>query len=161
MNEIKNEVKIVAYESQYKEAFKALNEEWIKTFFVMEASDYKLLDNPEEEILKKGGHIAFALLNGKAVGTCALVKTQDEPLIFELSKMAVSPEAQGKKLGYLLGNALVDKAKELGAQKVFLVTNSMLIPAIKLYEKLGFKHIPVTDAGYDRVDVQMQLDINN
>lgn len=32
MNDTKNEVKIVAYEPQYKEAFKALNEEWIKTF---------------------------------------------------------------------------------------------------------------------------------
>jgi putative acetyltransferase len=159
MNETKNEVKVIAYELQYKEAFKTLNEEWIKTFFVMEPGDYKLLDHPEEEILNKGGHIAFALLNGKAVGTCALVKTQDEPLIFELSKMAVSPESQGKRLGYLLGNALVDKAKELGAQKVFLVTNSMLVPAIKLYEKLGFKHIPVTDVAYERVDVQMQLDI--
>lgn len=157
MNDIKNEVKIVAYEPQYKEAFKALNEEWIKTFFVMEAGDYKLLDHPEEEILNKHGHIAFALLNGEVVGTCALVKTEDHPLVFELSKMAVSPKAQGKKLGYLLGNALVEKAKELKAEKVFLVTNSILVPAIKLYEKLGFIHTPVGKAEYDRADVRMEL----
>ncbi|PTT20651.1 MarR family transcriptional regulator [Chryseobacterium sp. HMWF028] len=160
MNDINNEVKIVTYESQYKKAFKALNEEWIKTFFVMEAGDYKLLDHPEEEILNKGGHIAFALLNGEAVGTCALVKTEDHPLTFELSKMAVSPKAQGKKLGYLLGNALVEKAKELNAEKVFLVTNSILVPAIKLYEKLGFIHTPVGKAEYDRADVRMELVFN-
>lgn len=160
MNDIKNEVKIVTYEPQYKEAFKALNEEWIKTFFVMEASDYKLLDHPEEEILNKGGHIAFALLDGEAVGTCALVKTEDSPLIFELSKMAVSPKAQGKKLGYLLGNTLVEKAKELKAEKVFLVTNSILVPAIKLYEKLGFIHTPIGHAEYDRADVRMELVFN-
>ncbi|UKB83886.1 GNAT family N-acetyltransferase [Chryseobacterium sp. MEBOG06] len=159
MNDINNEVKIIAYEHQYKEAFKTLNEEWIKTFFVMEAGDYKLLDHPEEQILEKGGYIAFALLNNEPVGTCALVKAGDKPLTFELSKMAVSPKAQGKKIGYLLGNALIGKAKELNAQKVFLETNSILVPAIKLYEKLGFKHIPITDAGYDRVDVQMQLDL--
>lgn len=159
MNDINNEVKIVAYEPRYKEAFKMLNEEWIKTFFVMEAGDYKLLDHPEEQILEKGGYIAFALLNNEPVGTCALVKAGDEPLTFELSKMAVSPKAQGKKIGYLLGNALIEKAKALNAQKVFLETNSILVPAIKLYEKLGFKHIPITDAGYDRVDVQMQLDL--
>jgi hypothetical protein len=29
-------------------------------FFKMEASDYKLLDHPEEYILNKGGHIVFA-----------------------------------------------------------------------------------------------------
>ncbi|WP_343660641.1 GNAT family N-acetyltransferase [Chryseobacterium sp.] len=160
MNDIKNEVKIVAYDPQFKEAFKALNEEWIKTFFVMEAGDYKLLDHPEEEILDKGGHIVFALLDGEAVGTCALVKTEDHPLTFELSKMAVSPKAQGKKLGYLLGNALVEKARELHAEKVFLVTNSILVPAIKLYEKLGFIHTPIGKAEYDRADVRMELIFN-
>jgi len=159
MNDTHNEVKIIAYEPQYKEAFKVLNEEWIKTFFVMEASDYKLLENPEEQILNKGGHIAFALLNGEVVGTCALVKAKEEPLTFELSKMAVSPKAQGKKIGYLLGNALVEKARELKAEKVFLETNSVLVPAIKLYEKLGFRHMPITNPGYDRVDVQMELDL--
>lgn len=157
MNDNNNEVKIIAYEPQYKEAFRALNEEWIKTFFVMEPSDYKLLDHPEEEIINKGGYIAFALLNGEAVGTCALVRAHEEPLAFELSKMAVSPKAQGKKIGYLLGNTLVEKARDLKAEKVFLETNSILVPAIKLYEKLGFKHIPITNPGYDRVDVQMEL----
>ncbi|MDW9381330.1 GNAT family N-acetyltransferase [Chryseobacterium sp. JV558] len=160
MNDNNNEVKIAAYEPQYKEAFKALNEEWIKTFFVMEASDYKLLDNPEEHILNKGGYIVFALLNNEAVGTCALVKEKEEPLTFELSKMAVSPKAQGKKIGYLLGTALVDLAKSLNAEKIVLETNSVLVPAIKLYEKLGFKHVPIVDAGYDRVDVQMELNLN-
>lgn len=161
MNDNNNEVKIIAYEPKYKEAFKTLNEEWIKTFFVMESSDYKLLDNPEEQIINKGGYIAFALLNGEAVGTCALVKAHDEPLAFELSKMAVSPKAQGKKIGYLLGNALIEKARELKAEKVFLETNSILVPAIKLYEKLGFKHTEITNPGYDRVDVQMELDLQS
>nr|WP_315035723.1 GNAT family N-acetyltransferase [uncultured Chryseobacterium sp.] len=159
MNDTQNEVEIIAYEPQYKEAFKSLNEEWIKTFFVMESGDYKLLDNPEEKIINKGGYIAFALLNGEAVGTCALVKSKEEPLTFELSKMAVSPKTQGKKIGYLLGNALVKKARELNAERLFLETNSILVPAIKLYEKLGFKHMPITNAGYDRVDVQMELDL--
>ncbi|MGH1518472.1 GNAT family N-acetyltransferase [Chryseobacterium sp. JK1] len=160
MNDINNEVKIVAYEPQYKEAFKNLNEEWIKTFFVMEPGDYKLLDHPEEEILAKGGYIAFALLSGEVVGTCALVKTEDHPLTFELSKMAVSPKAQGKKLGYLLGKTLVEKARDMKAGKVFLVTNSILVPAIKLYEKLGFQHTPVSHADYDRADVQMEIDFH-
>ncbi|UKB79760.1 GNAT family N-acetyltransferase [Chryseobacterium sp. MEBOG07] len=160
MNDMNNEVTIIRYQPEYKEAFKVLNEEWIKTFFVMEASDYKLLDHPEEQILNKGGYIAFALLNGEAVGTCALVKAKDEPLTFELSKMAVSPKAQGKKIGYLLGMTLIDLAKNLNAEKVVLETNSVLVPAIKLYEKIGFVHVPIVDAGYDRVDVQMELTLN-
>ncbi|MCT2563579.1 GNAT family N-acetyltransferase [Chryseobacterium herbae] len=161
MNEMNNEVTIINYEPQYKEAFKTLNEEWIKTFFTMEAGDYKLLDNPVEHIIEKGGHIVFALLDNEAVGTCALVKLSDEPLRFELSKMAVSPKAQGKKIGYLVGRALVDKARELKAQSIFLETNSVLVPAIKLYEKLGFKHMPISDSAYDRCDTQMLLEIND
>ncbi|UWX59946.1 GNAT family N-acetyltransferase [Chryseobacterium oranimense] len=160
MNDTNNEVKIIAYDPQYKDAFKALNEEWIKTFFKMEAGDYKLLDNPEEHIINKDGHIVFALLNNKPVGTCALVKISDIPLRFELSKMAVSPEAQGKKIGYLVGKALIEKAKELGAESIFLETNSILVPAIKLYEKLGFKHMPVSDSAYARCDTQMLLEFN-
>ncbi|WP_343611116.1 GNAT family N-acetyltransferase [Chryseobacterium oranimense] len=160
MNDTNNEVKIISYDPQYKEAFKALNEEWIRTFFKMEAGDYKLLDNPEEHIINKDGHIVFALLNNKPVGTCALVKISDQPLKFELSKMAVSPEAQGKKIGYLVGKALIEKAKELGAESVFLETNSILVPAIKLYEKLGFKHMPISDSVYDRCDTQMLLEFN-
>lgn len=161
MNEMNNEVQIVNYEPQYKEAFKALNEEWIKTFFTMEAGDYKLLDNPQEYIVDKGGYIIVALLNGEAVGTCALVKISDEPLRFELSKMAVSPKAQGKKIGYLVGQALVEKARALNAESIFLETNSVLVPAIKLYEKLGFDHMPVSDSAYARCDTQMLLKFND
>jgi putative acetyltransferase len=160
MNEMNNEVTIINYETQYKEAFKTLNEEWIKTFFTMEAGDYKLLDNPEEHIINKGGHIVFALLDNEAVGTCALVKMSDAPLRFELSKMAVSPKAQGKKIGYLVGQALVDKARELKAESIFLETNSVLVPAIRLYEKLGFKHLPISDSAYERCDTQMLLKFN-
>ncbi|REC72218.1 MarR family transcriptional regulator [Chryseobacterium elymi] len=155
-----NEVKIIAYDPQYKEAFKALNEEWIKTFFTMEAGDYKLLDNPEEHIINKGGYIVFAILDNEAVGTCALVKISDAPLRFELSKMAVSPRAQGKKIGYLVGQTLIDKARELNAESISLETNSVLVPAIKLYEKLGFRHMPISDSAYSRCNTQMMLEFN-
>ena len=154
-----NEVKIVEYDPKYQQDFRDLNEEWISKFFKMEASDYKMLDHPEEYIINKGGHIVFALLNNEVIGTCALIKTSDEPLIFELAKMAVSPRAQGKKIGYLIGRELIDKAKQLKAKEVFLETNSSLVPAIKLYEKLGFQHIPVIDSPYERADTKMLLDL--
>ncbi len=155
-----NEVKIVDYDSKYQQSFRDLNEEWISTFFKMEASDYKMLDNPEDYIINKGGYIVFALLHHEVVGTCALIKTSDEPLIFELAKMAVSPKAQGKKIGYLIGHELINKAKELKAKEVFLETNSSLVPAIKLYEKLGFRHIPVIDSPYERADTKMLLELS-
>jgi len=52
-------VTIIDYQSEYKEAFKLLNEEWINTWFRMEDTDYKYLDHPEEHILQKDGYILF------------------------------------------------------------------------------------------------------
>ena len=40
-------VTIVPYSPEYREAFAALNKEWISTYFKMEAADYKALDDPE------------------------------------------------------------------------------------------------------------------
>ncbi|MCX8619012.1 hypothetical protein J3U42_11460 [Gilliamella sp. B2923] len=42
---------IVPYQACYQSAFKSINKQWIQTYFVMEESDYKALDNPHEYIL--------------------------------------------------------------------------------------------------------------
>jgi len=97
---------IVDYLPQYQADFRQLNVEWITTWFKMEEADYKSLDHPEEYILNKGGHIIFALYEGKPVGTCALIKMNDGG--FELAKMAVSPTAKGKGIGFLLGKAIIE-----------------------------------------------------
>lgn len=150
-----SQVTLVDYTPEYRKAFKDLNEEWITKHFVMEESDHKALDHPEEYILDKGGHIFIALYNGEAVGACALIKMDDNK--FELAKMAVSPKAQGKSIGFLLGQACIDKAKELGADAVFLESNTKLKPAISLYRKLGFEKITGPPSPYERANIQMEL----
>ena len=121
----------------------------------MEESDHKALDHPEEYILDPGGHIYIALYDGEAVGACALIKMDDKK--FELAKMAVSPKAQGKSIGTLLGQACIDKAKELGADTLFLESNTKLKPAISLYRKLGFEKITGPPSPYERANIQMEL----
>ncbi|HEY9257248.1 bifunctional helix-turn-helix transcriptional regulator/GNAT family N-acetyltransferase [Chitinophaga sp.] len=150
-------VQIVDYSPTYKTAFKALNEEWISTWFKMEETDYKSLDNPEGYILKKGGHIFVALYNDEPVGVCALIKMDDPDYDYELAKMAVSPKAQGKSIGWLLGQAIVQKATALGARNIYLESNTILKPAIKLYEKLGFKKVAGRPTPYERANIQMEL----
>src|SRR6185503_10624108 len=148
-------VTIVDYEPGYKQAFKELNEQWITRYFKMEASDYKYLDYPEENILDQNGVILFALAGGKPVGTCALVETGEQ--VFELAKMAVADEAKGKGIGYLLGQAAVERARALGAKKLFLESNTRLDPAISLYQKLGFRRIFGQPSPYERSNIQMKL----
>ena len=78
--------------------------------------------------------------------------------VFELAKMAGSSEAQGRGYGDLLISSVINFAKEAGAERLILVSNTQLKPAIALYEKHGFKSVPITDADdYKRVDIQMEL----
>lgn len=154
LRESKN-VQIVDYKDQYHSAFKSLNVEWISTYFEMEEADYKALDNPKEYILDKGGKILVALYDNEPVGVCALIKMNDTD--FEMAKMAVSPKAQGKNIGFLLGEAIVKTAKELGASKLYLESNTILKPAINLYYKLGFQKVVGLPTPYKRCNIQMEL----
>lgn len=150
-------VRIVPYRSDYREAFAALNKEWISTYFKMEDADYRILDHPEEYILGNGGSIMVALYNDEPVGVCALVKMNDPNYDFELAKMAVSPKMQGKNIGWLLGQAIIAKARSMGALIVYLESNTILKPAINLYHKLGFQKISGHHTPYERCNIQMAL----
>ncbi|QJD95195.1 GNAT family N-acetyltransferase [Mucilaginibacter robiniae] len=152
-------VQIVNYEPRYAQAFKSLNEEWISQYFKMEAADYKALDNPESYILQPGGYIFVALYHDEPVGVCALLKMDDPTYDFELVKMAVSPKAQGKNIGWLLGQAALSKARVLGATKIYLESNTILKPAISLYHKLGFQKVVGHATPYERCNIQMAVSL--
>ncbi|MDO6433894.1 GNAT family N-acetyltransferase [Flavitalea sp. BT771] len=149
------DVQMVDFEPRYAQAFRQLNEEWITTWFKMEEEDYHALDHPQEHILDGGGHIYIALYKGEPVGACAIIKMNDGG--FELAKMGVSPKAKGKGIGWLLGRACLEKARELGAHRVYLESNTRLKPAISLYHKLGFRKIAGPPSPYERCDIQMEL----
>ena len=150
-------VEIVDYEAKYRTVFRDINVEWISHYFEMEAEDYKYLEHPKENILDKGGAILVALLDDVPVGVCALVKMTEEK--YELAKMGVRPAARGKKIGWLLGQAAIKKAKELNANSLFLETNRILTPAISLYYKLGFEEIVAGCSVYTRCDLQMEMNV--
>jgi GNAT superfamily N-acetyltransferase len=160
MNRTHN-IQIIDYKPEYQKYFRDLNVEWISTYFKMEEADYKALDNPDGYILKKGGYIYVALHEEEVVGVCALIKMDDEEYDYELAKMAVTPKAQGKSIGYLLGQKALEKAKLLGAKKVFLESNTILTPALNLYRKLGFETVTNRPSPYERSDIQMCAVLTN
>ncbi len=149
------EIQIVQYQSRYQPDFKRLNEAWINQWFKMEEADYKSLDRPQQYILDAGGHILIALYGDEPVGTCALLKMDDET--YELAKMSVSAQVRGKGIGLLLGRAIIDKARNLGAKRLYLESNTILQPAVSLYRKLGFEEIEASTSPYERCDIQMEL----
>jgi GNAT superfamily N-acetyltransferase len=152
----KSIVNIIDFNENHAYDFAQLNFEWLENYFYIEEYDKKVLSNPKKYILDEGGHILVALIEEKVVGTVALIKRENG--IFELSKMAVTEKYQGLRIGQKLMYACIDYAGRIGANRLFLDSNTKLIPAITLYRKVGFKEIPVpTDTPYERCNIRMEL----
>lgn len=154
---LQQQVEIVEYDSRYFDAFRTLNIEWITAHWELEASDYRVLDDPQGQIIDKGGHIFVGLYNGEAVGVCALVKGSVEGYDYEIAKYTVSPKAQGKGIGYRLCQTAVDAAFALGGRSIFIESNTILHPALHIYDKLGFKEIPCVHPAHSRGDILLEL----
>lgn len=141
-------------------AFRALNEAWIRRFFVLEERDHQILGDPIEHILRPGGAILMAELNGRMVGCCALAPHGTGGL--ELGKMAVAENTQRQGIGEKLMRAAIERARVLGARHIYLETNSRLAPALRLYARTGFRIIDNTEAPpspYARADLRMQREL--
>ena len=139
-------------------AFRLLNEAWITRFFVLEEKDRLVLGDPQMYILQPGGQILFAQLADELVGCCALMRL--DPEAFEVAKMAVAESMQSRGLGKRLMQASIDLARQLGARRLYLETNSKLAPALRIYAHFGFRTIDdssLPPSPYARADVRMEL----
>ena len=103
-------VEIIAYRPRFKKQFKSLNYEWLEKYFSVEPDDDKILSDPNGQIIKPGGKVFFARLDGKIIGTAALIRRDNST--FELVKMAVTEKARGLQAGKKLLNALIDQKKD-------------------------------------------------
>ena len=146
---------IVPYEKKYQLYFEKFNRQWIEELFVMEPVDEFVLKNPETAIIEPGGVILMALYEGSVAGTVALRKVDDT--VYEFTKMAVDENFRRKGIAEALSYASFEKGKELGATSIILYSNTKNAGAIKLYEKLGFKHLPVENDVYKRANVKMVI----
>ncbi len=141
-------------------SFRKLNEEWITRYFRIEAKDEEALNDPQANILAPGGRIFFAVSEGQCIACCALLaRGADE---FEVAKMAVAPDHRGNGVGRKLLEAVIAAARASGTRRLYLETNRVLAPAIRLYQSVGFQHIPpsrVIPSPYARADIYMELDL--
>jgi putative acetyltransferase len=139
-------------------AFRELNEAWIVQLFVLESKDLEVLSDPETHIIKKGGRIMMGLDGAEAVACCALIPRA--PGSFELSKMAVRESRRGEGLGRKLIAYAIEQARAIGANHLYLESNTKLPNAVHLYEQAGFKHLPperVRKSPYARSNVHMEM----
>ncbi|URW75636.1 GNAT family N-acetyltransferase [Sphingomonas donggukensis] len=139
--------------------FARINAEWIGAMYRIEPTDRDVLDHPRARIVDRGGAILFVEdADLGIVGTCALQRTA--PGRFELTKMGVLESARGRGVGAALLDAAIARAKVLGAETLYLLSNRRSAAAIHLYERAGFVHDAeiMTEYGsrYERCDVAMR-----
>jgi len=151
------EINIIDFKREYSKHFYNLNVEWLKTFFYVEPYDEEVLGNPAKYIIDKGGYIFFSEFNNEIIGTVALMPTQNNSA-FELTKMAVSPNKRGLKIGQKLMAYCVEFSKKNNFKSLILYSNTKLENAIYIYRKFGFTEIPVEEnCPYKRSNIKMAL----
>lgn len=147
-------MEISEYQQKYKEDFIKLNTAWIEKYFTMEQDDYNTL-NHIEALLHNGAMIYFAVENGTVLATCMVTPISDTE--WELCKLATNTAFQGKGAGSAVFKACMDHAINNGAKRLVIISNSILKPALHIYEKFGFKEIPVDKThNYQRADIQFE-----
>ncbi len=152
---------IRSYALQDRHAFRDLNLAWIERYFTVESEDRAQLEDPQTHILDKGGAILIAELEGDVIGTVGLVPGHDGGTL-ELIKMSAHPDVQGQGVGKALMQAAIDKARDMGAEQIWLETNTKLAAALALYRKAGFRELTgdeLTATPYDRCNCQMVLEL--
>lgn len=151
-------LEIITFEPQYKEAFVELNYQWLEEFFEIEPYDRIVLEQCETKILTPGGHIFMVLENQNVVGTFAFVKLDEG--VYEFTKMAVRPEKRNQGIGNQMMTFSIQFAEQQHWKKLILYSNRILENSIYLYQKYGYKEIPIDeDIPYMRGDIQMELEI--
>jgi DNA-binding MarR family transcriptional regulator/GNAT superfamily N-acetyltransferase len=155
-------LEIHPYRPAWRRHFEALNREWLEKGFTVEASDAALLSDPHGKIVKPGGAILFARLDGRIVGTGALVRHREG--IYELAKMAVTESERGRGIGNRLAEALLAEARARGATTLFLETSPRLVAVRRWYERIGFRRVarhPLGVSKYSRRSFAMIMNTDN
>ena len=151
-------IRIIDWQPAHQAPWKNLNIAWISKDYEVEQIDLDTLDFPEKHFINNGGAVLLAQreTDGEILGTVALQPFGNG--VLELAKMTVSENARGLKIGELLGIAALDRARQLGAKRVFLLSNaSKAYKAINLYFKLGFRCVALESKEFRRANIQMEI----
>jgi len=116
----------------------ALNAELTKTFPEPGATHFSL---SHAQVVAGDGAFLVAYLEDVAVG-CGAVRRLDEATA-EIKRMYVAPSVRGRGIGRALVEALEREARLVGLTRIVLETGTRLAPAIRLYEAMGYAHIPL------------------
>ena len=151
-------VTIVEYAPEHRAAFDRINRRWLEAYGLLEAVDEAELADPDKCFLQRGGAIFMAAHEGRAVGACAIRPLEDG--CYEIAKLGVDVDMQNRGIGRRLVTHAVETCRQRGASRIVLVSSSRLTNALRLYESVGFRYVPMPSDYqdvYQTADVFMEL----
>mgnify|MGYP001071141881 FL=1 len=150
-------MEIIQYQEKYREDFVRLNTEWLERFYTVEPYDQDMMDRVEE-FIEKGGMVYFAIEKGKVLSTCMPLYGD----VWEMCKLASVGQYTGTGAGSAVFKACMDYAISKGAKKLSLISCKALKPAIHIYEKFGFKEVPLNKEfwGAEKADIEMEYKVD-
>lgn len=90
-----------------------------------------------EEAYLKDGDFLISTIGDNIVGMGAFRRIDNNTA--EIKRMRVEPSCQGKGIGSLILDSLIDKARSLGYKKLILDTTDKMLAAQHLYKSRGFR----------------------
>jgi ribosomal protein S18 acetylase RimI-like enzyme len=132
-------IEIVPYGIGMKQHFRRLNADWTgggRAALFGAAEDSAVFDNPRQAIIDKGGAIIFAALDEEIIGTCALLATPESGR-FEMAMLGVDPRYRGRGAARIMVRAVINEARDKGAEEIFLFADNTRHALIDMYSSAG------------------------
>lgn len=103
----------------------------------------------KSELQNGNSKYLVAKINDKIVGFAGIIPVLDEA---DISNIVVHKDFRNKKIGSFLLKALIDLARSINIKTLNLEVRASNFPAIKLYEKYGFKVCGIRKNYYENVE---------
>jgi len=133
------EPRLILFEDKYYELYQKVGNAIFADLF------HKLHSNirqffPLDEVQKRETYLWFE--NNELVGSIRIYHNKEENC-YEIERVMVAPQSQGKGYGTKLLNFIVSKLQQTNRTPILLTVAACNDKAVKMYEKMGF--VPVSE----------------